>query len=53
MQNHAEPLWNYLKNFTVEPKRAKLDQKSDFGHVRTYCWLKKYETYKGKYMETI
>ena len=23
----------------MDPKRAKLDQKSDFGHVRTYCSL--------------
>ena len=23
----------------LNPKCAKLNQKSDFGHVRTYCWL--------------
>ena len=39
MQNHAEPLWNYLKKSVWDPKHAKLDEKSDFGHVRTYCWL--------------
>ena len=34
-QNHAEPLWNYLKKSVLDPKCAKLDQDSHFGHVRT------------------
>ena len=34
-QNHAEPFWNYLEKSVLDPKRAKLDQNSDFGHVRT------------------
>ena len=33
-QNHAESLWNYVK--TQNPKRAKLDRKSEFGYVQ---WL--------------
>ena len=40
-QSHAEPLWNYLKKFVLDPKRAKLEQNSDFGHVRTYSSLHK------------
>ena len=40
-QNHAESSRNYLKNSVSDRKRAKLNQKSYFGHVRTYCWLNK------------
>ena len=36
-QNHAESYRNYLKKLFWDPKCVKLDQKSDFGHVRTYC----------------
>ena len=32
-KNHAEPLWNYLKNSVLDPKRVKLGQKSEHGHV--------------------
>ena len=32
-QNHAEPSGNYLKKSVLDPKRAKLDQKSEHGHV--------------------
>ena len=35
-QNHAESSRNYLNNLALDPKRAKLDQNSDFGHVRNY-----------------
>ena len=31
-QNHAESSRNFLKNSALEPKRAKLDQKSEHGH---------------------
>ena len=41
-QNHAEPLSNYLKKSVLDLKRTKLDQNSDFGHVRTYCSLHKW-----------
>ena len=34
-QNHAESFGNYLKKSALDPKRAKLNQKSEFGHVRT------------------
>ena len=50
-QKHAEPLWNYLKNSILETKCAKFDQKSDFGHVRTYCWLNTLRNIQRKYME--
>ena len=47
-QNHAEPLWNYLKGSVLEPKRAKSNQNSDFGHVRTYSSLHKLRNTQGK-----
>ena len=59
-QNHAESFRNFLKKSVLDSKRAKWEQKSDFGHVRTYSWLHKlrntqgkmYATYLGKiYME--
>ena len=31
MQNHAESSGNYIKNSILDPKRAKLDQKSEHG----------------------
>ena len=34
-QNHAERFRNCFKKLVLNPKRAKLDQKSDFGNVRT------------------
>ena len=34
-KNDAESLWNFVKNLILNPKHAKLDQKSWFGHVRT------------------
>ena len=48
MHNHAEPWWNYLKKLVLDPKRAKLNQNCDFGHVRTYCWLQKLRNTQGK-----
>ena len=41
-QNNAEPSRNYIKKQVLDPKRAKFDQNSDFGHVRTYTWLHKW-----------
>ena len=52
-QNHAESSGSYLKNLVLEPKRAKLDQKSDFGHVRNYSWLHKLRNTQGKIVENI
>ena len=34
-QNDAESLWNFVKNLILNPKRVKLDQKSEIGHART------------------
>ena len=34
-KNHAESFINFVKNQILNPKRAKLDQKSEIGHVRT------------------
>ena len=34
-KNDAESLWNFVKIPFLDPKRAKLDQKFWFGHVRT------------------
>ena len=34
-KNHAESFRNFVKNLVLDPKRAKSDQNSDFGHVRT------------------
>ena len=47
-QNHAEPLWNYLKKSVLDPKRAKLIQNADVGHVRIYSWLHKLRNTQGK-----
>ena len=35
-KNHAESSINFIKIPFLDPKRAKLDHNSDFGHVRTY-----------------
>ena len=35
-KNHAESLWHFVINLFLDPKRPKLDQNSDFGHVRTW-----------------
>ena len=35
-KNHAESFRNFIKKTFLDPKRAKLDQNSDFRHVRTY-----------------
>ena len=48
MQNHVEPLWDYLKKSVLEPKHATFNQNSDFGHVRTYSWLHKLRNTQGK-----
>ena len=45
MQNHLEIT---SKTCLWGPKRAKLDQNSDFGHVRTYSWLHKLRNTQGK-----
>ena len=54
-QNHAESFRHYLKKSVLDSKRANLDRNSDFGHFRTYSWLRKlrntqwkiYGTYLG------
>ena len=33
-KNDAESFRNFVKNLALDPKRAKLDQKSEIGHVR-------------------
>ena len=46
----AEPcriIWKYLNNLVLDPKRAKLNQNSSFGHVRTYSWLHKLRNTQG------
>ena len=48
VQNHAESFGNYVKNSVLDPKHAKLNQNSDFGHVRTYSWLHKSGNTQGK-----
>ena len=47
-QNHTESFINSVKIQFLDPKRAKLDQNSDFGHVRTYSWLHKLRNTQGK-----
>ena len=47
-KSHAEPSINFVKNSVLNPKCAKLDQTSDFGHVRTYSWLHKLRNTQGK-----
>ena len=40
-KNDAESLCHFVKIPFLDPKRAKLDQNSDFRHVRTSSWLHK------------
>ena len=47
-QNHAESSGNYLKNLVWDPKRAKLNQNSSLGHVRTYSWLHELRNTQGR-----
>ena len=47
-KGHAESSINFVKITFLDPKRAKLDQNSDFGHVRTYSWLHKLRNTQGK-----
>ena len=42
-KNDAESLCHFVKIPFFDPKRVKLDQNSDFCHVRTYSWLHKSE----------
>ena len=42
-KNDAESLCHFVKNLFLNPKHAKLNQNSDFGHVRTYSWLHKFK----------
>ena len=48
VQNHAESFGNNIKNLVLDPKRAKFNKNSDFGHVRTYSWLHKLRNTQGK-----
>ena len=34
-------LWSFIKKSALHPKCTKLNQNSDYGHVRTYSWLHK------------
>ena len=52
-KNNTERIWNYLKKQVLSPKCGKLDQKSDFGHVRTHCWLNKWRNIQRKIYENI
>ena len=47
-QSHAESSKKFVENSVLDPKHAKLDQNSDFGHVRTYSWLHKLRNTQGK-----
>ena len=47
-KNDAESLCHFVKIPFLDPKRAKLDQNSDFSHVRTYSWLHKLRNTQGK-----
>ena len=51
-QNHAESFRNFLKKSVWDPRRAKLYQNSDFGHVRTYSRLHKLRNTQGKIYKT-
>ena len=48
-QNHSEAFRNYVPNSGLDPQRAKLDEKSEFGHVQTYCWRNKLRNTQGRY----
>ena len=47
-KNHAESFISFVKIQLLDQKLAKLDQNSDFGHVRTYSWLHKLRNTQGK-----
>ena len=47
-QNHAESSRNFLKESVLDPKHVKVDQNSDFGHVRAYSWLHRLRNTQGK-----
>ena len=47
-KNDAESFINFVKMSYLDPKRAKLDQNSDFSHVRTYSCLHKLRNTQGK-----
>ena len=47
-QNHVESFMNLINKSVLDPKRARLNQNSDFGHVRTYSWLHKSRNTQGK-----
>ena len=46
-KNDAESFRNFISNSVLDPKQAKLDQNSDFGHVRTYSCLHKLRNTQG------
>ena len=48
IKNHAESYINFVKIQFLDTKRAKLDQNSDFRHVRTFSWLQKLRNTQGK-----
>ena len=45
-KSHAESPRNFIHNLVVDPKRAKFNQKSEIGHVRT-CQDLSRKTHKG------
>ena len=47
-KNDAESLCHFVKIPFLDLKRAKLDKKSDFSHVRTLSWLHKLRNTQGK-----
>ena len=47
-KNDAESLGHFVKIPFWDLKRAKLDQNSDLGHVRTLSWLHKLRNTQGK-----
>ena len=47
-KNDAESLCHFVKIPFLDPKRAKLDQNSDFRHLRTSSWRHKLRNTQGK-----
>ena len=47
-QKWCRIIMSFRKIPFLDPKRAKLNQNSDFGHVRTYSWLHKFRSTKWK-----
>ena len=47
-KNHTESSRNFIKNFVLNPKLPKFEQKSEIGHVRT-CQDLSRRTQKGPY----